>query len=102
MVFALTAWLLPGIKVDGIWSLLFATAVWYILSLTIQPIMFLLTLPVTVVTLGCFAFVISTFTLFIVEYLVPGFSIAGFWSGFFFILIYTILYGIINGRESNV
>lgn len=56
----------------------------------IRPVLLILTLPLSVVTLGFFVLVINTLMLLLVAWLVPGFSIEGFWTGFFIALFISV------------
>ena len=58
----------------------------------IRPVLLILTLPLSVVTLGFFVLVINTSMLLLVAWLVPGFSVDGFWTGFF-IAIFISVFG---------
>ena len=73
----LAAYLIPGIHVQG-WTTLFLAA--FLLGLVnaiVKPILVLLTLPITVVTLGLFLFILNAAMLGLVAWLLPGFAIAG-------------------------
>lgn len=56
----------------------------------IRPLLLILTLPLSVVTLGFFVLVINALMLLLVAWLVPGFSIEGFWTGFFIALFISV------------
>lgn len=58
----------------------------------IRPVLLILTLPLSVVTLGFFVLVINTSMLLLVAWLVPGFSVEGFWTGFF-VAIFISVFG---------
>ncbi len=58
----------------------------------IRPVLLILTLPLSVVTLGFFVLIINTLMLLLVAWLVPGFSVEGFWTGFF-IAIFVSVFG---------
>ena len=62
----------------------------------VRPLLVLLTLPLSVVTLGFFVLVINALMLLFVAWLVPGFFIAGFWSGFFVALFVSVLSFVVN------
>jgi putative membrane protein len=76
-------WLLEGVHLGGATSLLFAALVLCAVNAIVRPIMLLLTLPITVVTLGFFLFVLNGAMLGLVALLVPGFMIDGFWTAVF-------------------
>jgi putative membrane protein len=74
------SWLLDGIRVDGLLSALLAAATLGILNAVLRPLIILLTLPVNILTLGLFTFVINALMLKIVSEVIPGFTVHGFWT----------------------
>jgi putative membrane protein len=87
LVVALGLWLaaelVPGISVTGPWTLLGAALVLGIVNAVIRPLFILLTLPVTLLTLGLFLLVINAAMLGLVAWFFDGFVVAGFWPAFF-------------------
>jgi putative membrane protein len=75
---ALTALLLPGVKVDDAVTLVVAAAVVGLVNALIRPVVSLLTLPLTVMTLGLFAVVVNALMIGLAAWIVPGFDIDGF------------------------
>lgn len=78
LVVMLTAYFIPGFTVVNIGAGLLAAAVLGILNILVWPVLALLTLPLTIVTLGLFLFVVNAIVLKFGAALVPGFSIEGF------------------------
>jgi putative membrane protein len=76
----LAANLVPGIHVAGWGTALLAGLILGFVNAVIKPILFVLTLPFTIVTLGLFIFVVNAICLALVAWLVPGFTISGFWT----------------------
>lgn len=74
-----SAYLLNGIRVSGFLSAFFAAAALATLNTFLRPILFILTLPITIMTLGLFTLVINAVMLKIASALIPGFDIVGFW-----------------------
>lgn len=72
-----TAYVVPGFKVDDFTSALLAAIVLGVVNTFIKPILSLITLPLTLVTLGLFAFVVNAVVLFMVDAVVPGLAIDG-------------------------
>lgn len=72
--------LLEGIKVDGLLPALLAAAVLGILNAVLRPLLILITLPINILTLGLFTFVINAALLLIVSAVIPGFAVRGFWT----------------------
>ena len=79
--------LVSGIEFSGMGSLFIAALVLGILNAVVRPILILLTLPVTVVTLGLFLFVINAGLLKLTSALVTGFQVQGFWAAVFGALV---------------
>ena len=75
------AYLLPGIAVAGFLTALVAALVLGLVNAVIRPVLILLTLPVTLLTLGLFIFVINGLMFWFVGSFISGFTVAGFWPG---------------------
>lgn len=73
-------YLVPGIQVAGFSSALFAAAVLGILNVLLRPLLIVITLPINILTLGLFTFVINALLLQMVSGVVSGFYVHGFWS----------------------
>lgn len=73
-------WLLDGMHLGGPLSLFFAALVLGLVNAIVRPILLLLTLPITVITLGLFLLVLNGAMLGLAALLVPGFVIEGFWT----------------------
>lgn len=74
----LVAYCVPGVHVSSFFSALFAALLFGIVNGIFRPILVLLTLPVTILTLGLFLFVINALMMLLVAWLVPGFQIDNF------------------------
>ena len=74
--------LIPGIEVRGIWTLLGAALLLGIVNAIVRPVLVILTLPATLITLGLFLLVINAALLGLVAWMFDGFSISGFWAAF--------------------
>ncbi len=74
-----TAYVLPGVNVDSTQALAIAAIVLGLVNALIRPILTILTLPITILTLGLFYLVINGLTFLLASKLVPGFHVAGFW-----------------------
>jgi len=83
LIGALGLWLaselVPGIAVHGAWTLLGAALLLGIVNAVVRPLLVVLTLPITVLTLGLFLLVINAATLGLVAWMLDNFTIAGFW-----------------------
>ncbi len=85
------AYLLPGIAVAGFVTALIAALVLGLVNAVIRPLLILLTLPVTLVTLGLFIFVINGLLFWFVGSFVTGFVVSGFWWGVLGAIAYSIV-----------
>jgi|SRR3972149_7670010 len=78
IAFYVTAYLVPGVTIAGWSALLVVSIVWGILSILLKPVLILLTLPINILTLGLFTFVINAMLIMLMSNLVRGFSVASF------------------------
>jgi putative membrane protein len=92
----LTAELFASIWIDGFMSAIVAVIILALANTFIRPVLLLLTLPLTVVTLGLFTLVINAFLFKLTSILVPGFHVGGFWTALGGALIYSMLTLTIN------
>ena len=86
------AYILPGAEVSGFVSAIVVAGVLALLNVLLKPILVILTIPITIVTLGLFLLVINTILVMLASWLVPGFAVDGFWWA----LVFSILLSIIN------
>ena len=82
--------LVPGVQVDGTGSFILAALLLGLVNAFVRPIAFLLTLPLTVVTLGLFLLVLNAAMFGLVAALLDGFTIAGFWSAIFGAIVVSV------------
>lgn len=75
----LVAELLPGVSVDGLYPAIIGAIILGVLNTIVRPILVVLTLPVTIVTLGLFIFVINAALFMFAASFIDGFSVSGFW-----------------------
>ena len=85
------AYLYPGVMVSSVTSALIAAAVLGFLNMVVRPILVLLTLPVTLVTLGLFLFIINALMFWAAASLLSGFNVTGFGAALVGSLIYSVL-----------
>jgi len=86
----LTAYLLPGVHVEHYGYALLVAAVLSLANVLVKPILVIFTIPITVLTLGLFLLVINAVIILLVDYLVSGFAVSGFWWALAFSLILSI------------
>lgn len=92
------ATVLPGAHVDGFLIAIVVAGVLAILNVLVKPILVILTIPITFLTLGLFLLVINTILILLVDWLVPGFTVDGFWWA----LIFSILLSLVNAIFSGL
>lgn len=78
----LATWLVRGIRIDDASTLVMAGLLLGVVNAIVRPIAIILTLPITILTLGVFLLVVNTAMVALVAGILPGFHIQGFWSAF--------------------
>jgi putative membrane protein len=91
------AWLVPGLILSGGISALLAGLVLGIVNTLVKPVLLLLTLPFTLLTLGLFIFVVNAICLGLTAAVLPGFDIDGFGSAFLGAIVVSVVSWILNG-----
>ena len=86
-----TAYVIPGIQLSGRLPALIAAVALGAVNLVLKPLVSLLTLPVTILTLGLFSLVINALMFGLAAWLVPGFGVDGFWAAFWGALLFSLL-----------
>ena len=87
----ITAYLLPHVRVDNFFSALIVALVLGLLNITVKPLLIILTIPVTILTLGLFLLVINAVIIQITDGLITGFSVDCFFWALIFSLIVSLL-----------
>ena len=87
----LVAYIYPGVTVDSFLAAMIAALVLGLVNAVIRPLLVILTLPVTILTLGLFLFVINALLFWLVANLVQGFHVAGFWAAVLGSIIYSLV-----------
>jgi putative membrane protein len=88
--------LFEGISFSTAQSLLVAGLVLGVVNTVIKPLLLVLTLPLSILTLGIFVLVVNAFMFLLVAWLVPGFVVDGFWSGFWVAIFVSVFSFIVN------
>ena len=91
-----TSYLLDGIHISGFLSALLAAAMLGILNAFFRPIALLLTLPINILSLGFFTFVINALMLKMASGIITGFDVSGFWSAIFGSLLISAISWLLN------
>jgi putative membrane protein len=85
------SYILTGIKIDSFWTAIVLAIVLALLNAILKPILVILTLPISVVTLGLFLFVINAAIILLADKLIEGFDVEGFWWALLFSLLLSIV-----------
>lgn len=96
-----TSYLLPGVHVEHFGYALLVAAVLAIVNFLVKPVLVILTIPITILTLGLFLLVINALIILLVDSLTPGFSVEGFWWALAFSLILSIVNSLFSGLASD-
>jgi len=104
---AVTAWLLPGVAVSSVAALLVAALVLGFLNAVVKPVLVILTLPLTILTLGIFYLILNAVMFALASVLVPGFHVLGFGAAFLGALVMGLCSMMLaavlrDGRSSDV
>jgi len=98
----LTAWLLPGVHVENFVTAVMVAIALAILNTFIRPILIFLTIPVTIFTLGLFLLVINALIIVLISWIVPGFTVDGFWWALLFSVILSIIASLFGTSSTTI
>jgi putative membrane protein len=87
----ISAKLIPGVTVNGIVAAIIVALVLGLLNTFVKPILLILTLPITILTLGLFYLVLNVIIVYIADYFVSGFSVNGFVAALLFSLVLALV-----------
>lgn len=91
-----TGYILPGIHISSFWTAVAVAIVLGIVNAILRPIIFILTLPINILTLGLFSFVIMGLLVYLVSAIVPGFKVDNFWWAILFAIIVALINWFLN------
>jgi len=97
MALLIADYLIPSFQIRGIFPALLATLALGLVNTFIRPVLFFLTLPFTVFTLGLFIFIINAIAFLIASWLVPGFTVYSFWAAFWGAIVTSLISWMLNG-----
>jgi putative membrane protein len=90
------AYVLPGISVSSFGSALIAALVLGLLNTLVKPVLILLTLPITIVTLGLFLLVLNALVFWFAGSILKGFHVNGFWWAVLGAIVYSLVSGLLS------
>jgi putative membrane protein len=88
------------VRIDSFGTSLVVAIILGVVNAIIKPILVILTLPINVMTLGLFSLVINAIVVLIVDAIVPGFAVGGFWSAVLFSIVLSVV-GMILSSLTN-
>jgi putative membrane protein len=94
VAFGLT-YILSGVHMDSFVTALIVAVVLAVLNALVKPILVILTLPITIITLGLFLFVINALIILLCDKLIDGFKVDGFWWALLFSILLSIVSSIL-------
>lgn len=92
----LVSYFMPGVKVDNITTAIVVAVVLAFLDSIVKPVMIVLTIPVTIFSLGLFLLVINACMVLLAAYFVEGFKVDGFFTALFFSIILSLTTSILD------
>ncbi|MGC9505196.1 phage holin family protein [Baaleninema sp.] len=102
LALVITAYIVPGLTLTGFTAALIAAVILGLVNAVVRPILILLTLPITILSLGLFLFVINAIGIWLVGYFTAGFTVNGFLPALVGSIVLSIVTSILNslaGRE---
>ncbi len=92
----IAAYLIPGISVSGFFSALLVALFLGVVNTLVRPFLILITLPINILTLGLFTFVINAVLVLLASKVVHGFEVRGFWWAMLFSIVLSIVQYVLN------
>jgi putative membrane protein len=86
-----TAYILPGVHINDFFTAFVLAIVLGIINAIFKPLIIILTLPITVLTLGLFTLIINALLILFAAAIVPGFKVDGFWWALLFSLVLSVI-----------
>ena len=100
----ISAYILPGIMVSGFWAALWLALFLGVINVILKPILIILTLPINILTLGLFTFVINAGLILLASSVIKGFEVFGFWQAMLFSIVLSLISYLLNtlfGTKKN-
>jgi len=98
----IASYVLPGVTVESFWAALVVAAILAIFNAILRPILVVLTIPVTILTLGLFLLVINAIIVLMTDAIIAGFYVSGFWWALLFSLIISVLGALFDRIAENI
>lgn len=101
LAIGVAAWLVPGVWLAGPGPAVIAGILLGLINALVRPVLVLLTLPFTLLTLGLFLFIVNAICFALTAALVPGFDLSGFFAAFFGALVVTVVSWVVNALVAD-
>lgn len=92
----ISSYLIPGVAVAGFWTALWLALFLGIINVLVKPISILITLPINILTLGLFTFVINALLILLAASVIKGFSVSGFLVAMLFSIVLSVVSYLLN------
>lgn len=92
----IAAYFIPGVRVASFFSALWVALFLGIINVLVRPVLILITLPINILTLGLFTFVINAALILLASYFVTGFQVAGFWWALLYGIVLSVVHYLLN------
>ena len=93
----ISSYILPGVHVENFLEAVIVAAILALFNATLKPLLIILTIPITLLTLGLFLLVINALLILLADVIVVGFEVNGFWWALAFSLILSIITSVFDG-----
>ena len=98
----ITAYLIPGVSIAGFWTALWLALFLALLNILLKPILILITLPINILTLGLFTFVINALIILLASSIIKGFAVTGFWVAMLFSIVLSLVSYLLNNIFKSI
>jgi putative membrane protein len=95
------SYILSGVHIDTFWTAIVLALVLAILNAIVKPILFVITIPITILTLGLFYFVLNALMILLADYLLKDFAVDGFWWALLFSLLLSIVTSVLYKEKKE-
>lgn len=95
------SYILGGVHIDTFWTAIVLALVLAVLNAIVKPILFVITIPITIVTLGLFYFVLNALMIILADKFIKGFAVDGFWWALLFSLLLSIVTSVLYKEKKE-
>ena len=85
-----TAWIIPGIEINTVWTAMFACVIIALINTFIKPVLNLITLPINIITIGLFSLILNALLFMLAGWITPGVEIDGFLSALLGSVVFSV------------